>query len=842
MERLDLASWRLSLSRGLKGVDLPVLTLAVVVVAAPLLLGGVHLATQISLSAIALIGFIALTFRLRARKSKVRLGLIGLSLLIALAVTLLQWLPLPLGLVELIAPESAQSRLALASLMGMDPPSFAPLSLDGSRTAASFVVLVGYMAVFLTAANLNDHLNRLRLVGGFVQWAGLAEAAVGLVQTALGADEIYGVYQASVSLESQFFLTSFVNPNHAAALMLLSASISFGLWASSKDPVATKFHFVATAILIVAVCATGSKACILLVIAALIGAGSWASYRTGDSESKERTKRGALGLLLGLALLVFFVVPPQFFQNLVVEGQWQSAFVDEELVSRWHVGGRVASDYWVLGTGAGAFGTAASQVMESWSGGLVTYAHNFVLQAVSDWGLFVSLLVAILLLVGVIGLVRRAKWRPECVGLAVGVGLLFIQNLVDFSFLIPGVGYAAMASAGFLVGHVIRRSQQLGEPKETWRRPSIPWKHGYSLAFVGLFSLCAIHGWSHSAEHWNDEARMALQEDKPGRLDLEVMLTEHPQDFHLMTVASYIASATDREDLSKKFLDRALVLAPHSIDVLTRRARHELDHTRPKQALPFIEVLASEGDIGMREAVKLVLQYARYKELADAFFGQDEAHVRFGIEQLRQKGLQESVEHLLAWSVTAFPDSTWVREELASIWVYKAGKEDALDSLSLKMLAESVETVSPEKSNQLKRTGYMIQGYLLKRKRRLSEAYHMFSEAAVLEPERSTKPLLESGDILAQMGDLERLDSVLARLDSVMSEAPLVRGPYHVLKSRALEARGKARHAINEMQRAILYLKHQSSYYERLAGLYESIGDAASAQNVRERLAQNVSR
>ena len=99
------------------------------------------------------------------------------------------------------------------------------------------------VAVFLTAANLNDHLNRLRLVGGFVQWAGLAVAGVGIVQTVLGADEIYGIYQASVSLENQVFLTSFVNPNHAAALMLLSASISFGLWVSSSDPVASKFHF-----------------------------------------------------------------------------------------------------------------------------------------------------------------------------------------------------------------------------------------------------------------------------------------------------------------------------------------------------------------------------------------------------------------------------------------------------------------------------------------------------------------------------------------------------------------------------------------------------------------------
>jgi len=840
MERLDFAGWRLSLTRSLKGVDLPILSLAVVVVGAPLLLGGVHLETQIALTSLALVGFIALTFRLKERKKRVRLGLVGLSLFVALAVTLLQWLPLPMALVEWLAPASAEARGAVAEVMGSEPADFAPLSLDGSRTAAFCIVLTGYIAVFLTAANLNDHLNRLRLVGGFVQWAGLAVAGVGIVQTAFGANEIYGLYKASVSLDSQFFLTSFVNPNHAASLMLLAASISFGLWASSRDPVATNFHLAATAILVIGVCATGSKACITLLGIALVSAGAWGAHRPEDSETKERTMRGAVGLVLGLALLVFFFAPPRFFHEFVSDSQWRDVLVDDELLRRWDVGTQVASDYWLMGAGAGAFGAAASPLMNDWSGGLVTYAHNFVLQAIADWGLVWALLIGALFCVGSIGLLRRAKWRPECVGIVVGVVLLLIQNLVDFSFLIPGVGYAVMAASGFFVGHVIRRSQLAQEPKELWRRPSLRWNHGYSLALVGLFVLCSVHGWNQSSERWEDEARQALQEDKPGRIDLPLMLSEHPQDVHLLTVAAFVASTTKRHDLSRELLERALEVAPHSLEVLTRRADHELRLQRPMKALPFLGSLALEGEQGTRKAVQMVLQYSRQKGLADAFFSKNEAHVKIGVEQLRQKGLQQSVEHLLAWGVTAFPESTWVREELASIWVYKAGKDEALDALSLKMLAESIDAVSPEKANQLKRTGYMIQGYLLKRKGRTSEAYHMFTEAASLDSERAIKPLLESGSMLAHMGEIEKLDGVIKRLGQTIDEAPLVRGPYHVLKSRSLEAHGKVRHAINEMQRAILYLKHQATYYERLATLYESIGDDVSAKNVRARLAQNT--
>ena len=836
MERLDLAGWRLSVARRLKGFDLPVLSLACVVILAPLALGAVHLATQVACAAVALIGFIALTFRLRAREANLRLGLIGIGFVVALLATFLQWLPLPWTVVEALAPESTEARQIVADLLGSETSSLVPISLDRSRTAVFFVTLVGYTSVFLLAANLNDHLQRMRLVGGFVQWAGLVVAGVGLVHAALGAEHIYGVYRASISLDGQMFMTSFVNPNHAAALMLLSACISFGLWVSSKDPVATKFHFLAAGTLLLAVCATGSRACIALALMSLVGIAAWASFGAKEPESKTKALRGAVAMILGLILIVLLFAPPKFLQGLIDDGNWQSLVTDEHLLERWTVGLQLADRYWLSGTGAGAFGMAATDIMTQWSGGMVTYAHNFILQAVSDWGLLVAGVIGLLMTAGAWGVLTRARWRPECVGLGAGVGLLALQNLVDFSFLIPGVGYAFMASAGFLVGHVIRLSPSQAERKEWWKRPSVRWRHAYSLVLVGIFSLCAVHGWSHASETWRAEAQQALHEDKPGRLELEVMLEEHPRDFYLMSVASFVASESGREQLASRLLDRALELAPHATEMLLRRARYELQQKRPDTAKTFILRLANEGAVGRRAAVRLVLEYARFRKLSDAFFSDDEANVRLGVEQLRQKGLNQSVEHLLAWSLSTYPKSTWVREELASIWVYKQGKEDALDALSINMLAESVNGEESSEANQLRRTGYMIQGYLLKRKGRLNEAYHMFTEAALLDPERSTKPLLESGDLLAKMGELERLDAVIADLEVQITDAPLIRGPFHVLKSRSLEAHGKVRPAINEMQRAILYLKHQEVYYTRLAALYDSIGDKTSALNVRERL------
>ena len=136
--------------------------------------------------------------------------------IIAGTLTLLQWLPLPRGLREWLAPELvAMSEAALAG-SGMLPwPGISPVPGDSALEAAR---LFGLTALFVAAAQLS-----WRVSAALVAGLGSLIAVIGLVQAGLGVREIFGFYQpADVDLsQTPALLTTFVNPNHQAGLFLL---------------------------------------------------------------------------------------------------------------------------------------------------------------------------------------------------------------------------------------------------------------------------------------------------------------------------------------------------------------------------------------------------------------------------------------------------------------------------------------------------------------------------------------------------------------------------------------------------------------------------------------------
>lgn len=130
--------------------------------------------------------------------------------------TLLQWLPLPRGLREWLAPELvAMTESALAGSGLSAWPGISPVPGDSALETAR---LFGLTALFIAAAQLS-----WRVSAALVAGLGSLVAVIGLVQAGLGVRQIYGFYRpADVDLSTTpALLTSFVNPNHQAGLFLL---------------------------------------------------------------------------------------------------------------------------------------------------------------------------------------------------------------------------------------------------------------------------------------------------------------------------------------------------------------------------------------------------------------------------------------------------------------------------------------------------------------------------------------------------------------------------------------------------------------------------------------------
>ncbi len=188
-----------------------------------LALGGVHPLVVPALGVVVL-AWIAASWRRAARWPR------GLAALLALAAfTLLPALPMPPGLVHLLAPRVAASVDAAWPELG---GAWRPLSVFPAATSLEAARLWILAAIVWAAAQMP-----WRELARAIATCGLLVLALGLAQLALDLDAIYGVYAPLARPSSSALLTSFVNPNHQAGLFLLSSFAAAALSRAHIDAI-----------------------------------------------------------------------------------------------------------------------------------------------------------------------------------------------------------------------------------------------------------------------------------------------------------------------------------------------------------------------------------------------------------------------------------------------------------------------------------------------------------------------------------------------------------------------------------------------------------------------------
>lgn len=829
-------------------VTWPEVLFALALVAAPLALGSVHVIAQVALAAVLLAAFIGAAWKLSGDKREVRVGWVGIGLFVALAWSFLQWLPWPAGVVEALAPVSYAARAEAARLAGLEVPTWMPLAIDAGRTAAGIVTLLAVALAYLCATSLRQDSNARARITNYVEVAALAVLASGVFHAALGLDRIWGVY-APQTMPLTAFPTSFVNPNHAAALMMLGAIVAFG--ASLSPDRSQRWHLAVGVLLSSGVLASLSRANALLLIAGLGLLTVPPLFLRAFREARGQLLRLLIGALACCFVAVVLIGPERWLNEL-------ASLEDKGLSGQgiftycWAVASQVVGLSPWVGLGAGNFGNASTAFAGSIHDPFLAYAHQAPMQVLSDLGVIVGALVLVLVVVGV----ARAGWRSLVGGraqrgdlptwaVAVGLVALGLQNLVDFSLWIPGVGLPAAAMCGLLVEQSWHANK---DPRRLWF-PAWRWPAWASLVPLGIGIVTAVPALRERPEAWKATATEALagrQDGAVARVDRAALVMAHPHDYLALDLAAALAEAAGEREEVRGWLARALTYAPHDPTTLAAATRFRMkDLAEGPSALGEIGRLLDALDpdaTGEARALELVL--AAPQAVQEGYFARSAARVVAGARRLVEQGQRERADKLLVWAIArARPDDAAVVDLYRELGSYRWTDAPFLKKLATTCLTNAVASSNERAPVELRpdharweQLGYLYQARVEALEGRAPNAYRLFLAAADALPGEATIPLLEAGKAARELGRGDWLDDVMARLATPDATwGAWQRGEYHVLRSQQLEDRHELDAAIREMHEALRHLGSVPALHERLATLYERAGDDEAAARARAR-------
>lgn len=539
--------------------------------------------------------------------------------LLAASWTLLQWLPLPLGLRERLAP-ALTARVADA-LAGSGAVPWAGLSPVPGDTALEAARLLGLTALFVGAAQLS-----WRVSAGLVAAVGSLVALIGLAQAALGLDAIYGLY-APIQVDparTPALLTTFVNANHQAGLFLLGL-FSAGALAvhlrqqgrGATDPTLLARLRERNLLALAALAIQGAALILSLSRAALVSLLAVApialivAWRKGQDESDRRggeplgrlwLQRAALAGGLGLLAVV-----------VARQGAWaELASLSQITEAGFETKFRIAADAAalvelspVLGVGRGAFLDLFPAVDSRPVGVVHTHLESAPAAMVIEWGPGPGALIALGLLWWWIAAVYTAgggrHTRARRVALC-GPLALAIHSLADFSLEFLGVAAPLCALAGSL------------SERRSFAR--VPARRALVVGGAGLVAAAALAVWALPHTWQSREASNAAIE--AGDMSPETALSKRPLDagLHILLAARAMAARDWAQARARATV--ASELSPASSDAwlqLSRAARELGDE--PAAAHALARTLACMRDpMPPRLADYLIDQYPDAEEFA----------------------------------------------------------------------------------------------------------------------------------------------------------------------------------------------------------------------------------
>jgi putative inorganic carbon (HCO3(-)) transporter len=324
---------------------------------------------------------------------------LDLAALAAAVVTVLQALPLPRGVVDLLSPHAALVRLSLA--LEPSSPAWLPFSIDGRATLWASAVTAGAIALFFAARTVLARGGVRQTVRG-ISALGFLFSVVAIAQAATAGRLIY--WRFPTEYEGPLPFGPFVNRNHFATWVIMAAPLCLGYIVARANKSETKSAGInprarlarladgrtlwltaAGAMMIGALLLSLSRSGILSLAGA--GATSMLVLRRQASAGRGWWLVGILAVTVGLGLSRADL--PALTDRFVRSGSSV-----ENRLRIWRDTAPVVQDFWLTGTGAGTYRTAMLYYQRSDRVVQFNQAHNHYLQATAEGGIVLLAIVA----------------------------------------------------------------------------------------------------------------------------------------------------------------------------------------------------------------------------------------------------------------------------------------------------------------------------------------------------------------------------------------------------------------------------------------------------------------
>ena len=385
----------------------------------------------------------------------------------------LQWLPLPIGVVQSLSPNAA----ALHALGDGGGERFATLSIEPHAARVFWLKSCAWALAFLLTLLLVDSRKRLWWIGGALVTSGLVQAIFGGLMH-LGGENmlVMDTLVAHASQASGFY----VNRNHLAGLLEMTLAVGVGLMIAQLDDRPSRCWKQLAVDLLRAVLTYKAALRVLLVV--MVVALVMTRSRMGNTAFfisllvagtiglvlSRRATRSTVILIASLIVIDIFIIGAWFGVEKTVQRIEQTTSQDvQERVDPAIYAINMLRDYPVFGTGGGTFYNAYPQYRGADILPYYDHVHNDYMQLATETGIAgLALLGAIVLLsffAAVLALSRRHDplARGVAFGVVMGVSAIAIHSTVDFNLQIPANAFifSVLLALGWLALFLERRDR-----------------------------------------------------------------------------------------------------------------------------------------------------------------------------------------------------------------------------------------------------------------------------------------------------------------------------------------------------------------------------------------------